>query len=101
MTNPDPIRTPSPDQGTNTADRRRAARQSIDSGVQVSIETSEFEGVASNVSQTGILFFTDGDLRVTVEYLEDGETKTRTGNLVRCERIKGDRRGWAVEFDRP
>jgi len=101
MTNPDPLGIPSPDHGTNTTDRRRAARQAIDSGVQVSIENPEHEGVANNVSKTGILFFTDGDLRVTVEYLEDGEIRTRTGNLVRCERIKGDRRGWAVEFDRP
>ncbi len=101
MTNPDPHTTPSTDPGTDTADRRRAARLASDSAVQVSIETSELEGVANNVSQTGILFFTDGELRISVEFTEDGERKKLSGKMVRCERIKGDRRGWAVEFDRP
>lgn len=84
---------------TNTADRRRAQRQALDSHVDVTIETSELTGVANNLSQSGILFFTEGELRVKVEMEQDGEIKVMTGNLVRCERIKGEHRGWAVEFD--
>jgi hypothetical protein len=34
-----------------------------------------------------------------VEFEEEGSARRRSGTLVRCERIKGDRRGWAVEFD--
>ena len=68
--------------------------------MQVSIDTTALKGVANNLSKTGILFFTDGELRVTVEIVGGGETKQLSGSLVRCERIKGDHRGWAVEFDR-
>jgi len=68
--------------------------------VHVTIDTGELEGTADNISPSGILFFTGGELRVTVEVSQNGELRRHSGNLVRCERIKGDRRGWAVEFDR-
>ncbi|MFT7668722.1 MAG: hypothetical protein ACI8X5_001420 [Planctomycetota bacterium] len=84
---------------TGTHDRRRAQRKALESEVKVSFETKELSGVGNNLSQTGILFFTEGDLRVNVQVEQDGETKTMTGSLVRCERIKGDHRGWAVEFN--
>jgi hypothetical protein len=96
----DPFSSSVPDPSSPTADRRRAAREASDSSVQVSINTGSLDGVANNLSKTGILFFTDGELRVTVEFVEDGEARKVTGSLVRCERIKGDHRGWAVEFDR-
>ncbi|MFT7486979.1 MAG: hypothetical protein ACI9F9_002837 [Candidatus Paceibacteria bacterium] len=83
-----------------TAERRRANRKALDSQVEVCIDTHNLKGSASNLSQSGILFFTDGELRVTVEVTEDGNKRKLQGNLVRCERIKGDHRGWAVEFDR-
>ncbi len=84
---------------TSTSDRRRAQRRAIDSAVEVRIDTTQLRGTANNLSASGILFFTDGDLRVTVEVEEDGKVRTLSGSLVRCERIKGDHRGWAVEFD--
>jgi hypothetical protein len=92
MTSPDPP-------GIGTSDRRRSKRQAQEGTVRVHIDTPDLEGPASNVSRSGVLFFTDGDLRVTVEIQHDGEVITRAGHLVRCERIKGEHRGWAVEFD--
>lgn len=83
----------------STSDRRRAKRQPAGGKVTIRIETEELEGTANNVSRSGVLFFTDSELKVTVEVEHEGEVQTRLGNLVRCERIKGDHRGWAVEFD--
>ena len=83
---------------TGTADRRGAERESMNSEVKVNFETCELIGVSNNLSNSGILFFTEGDLRVSVSVEVDGEQKTLFGSLVRCERIKGDHRGWAVEF---
>jgi hypothetical protein len=99
MPRDNPFSRPEPDSGTHTSDRRRAGREAAASPIQVSIETVELRGVVNNISKAGALFFTEGDLRVTVEVLHDGETQRLTGSLVRCERIKGDHRGWAVEFD--
>ncbi|MCA8981697.1 MAG: PilZ domain-containing protein, partial [Planctomycetes bacterium] len=93
--------TPDP-KGTHTSDRRRAPRRETKSPVSVQLTTTQLDGISDNLSKTGILFFTDGDLRVTVSVQgEDGETKQYTGQLVRCERIQGGRRGWAVEFEDP
>ena len=83
----------------NTSDRRKAKRQPGGGKVTIHLETGALEGTASNVSKSGVLFFTDGDLKVIVEVEQDGEMQKRVGSLVRCERIKGEHRGWAVEFD--
>jgi hypothetical protein len=92
---------PNPDRVSKdsaTSDRRRANRESLDVQVQVHLDTKELTGTANNVSKSGILFFTDGELKVTVQLEENGKQREVTGNLVRCERIKGNHRGWAVEF---
>ncbi len=93
MTDPDP-------QGLSTPDRRREQRMTSSDAVKIHIQTADLDGVASNLSSSGILFFTDDELKVSVEVVSDGEAKTLTGHLVRCERIKGNHRGWAVEFDK-
>lgn len=84
---------------TETGERRRARRLTNRGRIKLSIETKELEGRADNVSQSGILFFSEGDLRVTVEVEENGALKRRPGRLVRAQRMRGDRFGWAVEFD--
>lgn len=84
---------------TETGERRRARRLTNRGRIKLSIETKELEGRADNVSQSGILFFSEGDLRVTVEVEENGVVKQRPGRLVRAQRMRGDRFGWAVEFD--
>ena len=63
------------------------------------VDAQELNGEADNLSRSGILFFTEGDLHVELEVEADGEVMKRTGRLVRCERIHDSRRGWAVEFD--
>ncbi len=84
---------------TDTSDRRRAARRPHEGKVRVHLDMLELEGPASNISKTGVLFFTEGELTVTVEIELEGKLVQRVGHLVRCERIKGERRGWAVEFE--
>jgi len=83
---------------TNTSDRRKHRRQSLDGTVRVHFDVPALEGPASNISRSGVLFFTDGELRVRLEIEQGGEITEHVGHLVRCERIKGERRGWAVEF---
>ncbi len=84
---------------TETGERRRARRLTNRGRVKLTIDTKELEGRADNVSQSGVLFFSEGDLRVTVEVEENGGVKRRPGRLVRAQRMRGDRFGWAVEFD--
>lgn len=84
---------------TETGERRRARRLTNRGRIKLSIDTKELEGRADNVSQSGVLFFSEGELRVTIEVEENGTTKRRSGRLVRAQRMRGDRFGWAVEFD--
>ena len=84
---------------TNLSERRRSKRHPINGKVELTLCTTELDGVAENLSRTGILFYTDQPVRVEVEVEENGVARKRIGTLVRCERIQGDRRGWAVEFD--
>jgi hypothetical protein len=84
---------------TETGERRRARRLTNRGRIKLSIETKELEGRAENVSQSGVLFFSEGDLRVTIDVEENGAVQHRSGRLVRAQRMRGDRFGWAVEFD--
>lgn len=85
---------------TSVSDRRTAPRQSLLGKVRIHLDAQDLEGEGDNVSRSGILFYTHGDVAVEVQFEEDGVLQTRMGHLVRCERIRGDRRGWAVEFGR-
>lgn len=84
---------------TETGERRRARRLTNRGRVKLSIETQDLEGRVENVSQSGVLFFSEGDLHVMIEVEENGVMKCRPGRLVRAQRMRGDRFGWAVEFD--
>jgi len=87
------------DMSTETGERRRQRRATNRGTVKLKIDTQELEGHADNVSPTGVLFFSEGDLRVTVEVEENGTTRKVAGRLVRAQRMRGDSFGWAVEFD--
>jgi len=87
------------DQSIETGERRRTRRTPTRGRVKLTIDTHELEGRADNVSQTGVLFFSEGDLRVTVEIDDGSEKRKVTGRLVRAQRMRGDNFGWAVEFD--
>lgn len=84
---------------TNLSERRRSKRFQLQSKVVLTLETTTIEGTSENVSRTGVLFYSEQPVRVVVEFEEGGVQRRRTGTLMRCERIQGDRRGWAVEFD--
>ena len=84
---------------TRIGDRRRGRRDPLLGKVRLLLSSQALDGDADNVSHSGILFFTDGEMRVEVEYQEGGVVRRKSGHLVRCERIHGNRRGWAVEFD--
>jgi hypothetical protein len=87
------------DQSIETGERRRLRRIPSRGRVKLTIDPHELEGRADNVSQTGVLFFSEGDLRVTVEIDDGGQKRKVTGRLVRAQRMRGDNFGWAVEFD--
>jgi hypothetical protein len=83
-----------------TAGERRAANRRAERGtVRLTVQTKAIDGEAENVSPTGILFLSDADVRVSVEVEDDGVAVRRSGRLVRVQRLRGGRSGWAVEFD--
>jgi hypothetical protein len=84
---------------TELDDRRRNLRVPTRGQVRITIETRELTGRADNVSQTGVLFFSDDDLRVMVQVGDGGDQRSIPGRLVRAQRMRGDHFGWAVEFD--
>ncbi|MDP6408854.1 MAG: PilZ domain-containing protein [Planctomycetota bacterium] len=90
MSDPDPV---------ELGERRRNLRRPSSATVRLRFGAEAIEGRAENVAPGGVLFFTEGEVRVEVELLEDGVSRTVTGHLVRSERIEGERRGWAVELD--
>ena len=87
------------EESTDVANRRGATRNQLKGAVHLKVDTQELTGEADNLSRSGILFFTEGDLHVELEVESNGEVIKKTGRLVRCERIHDARRGWAVEFD--
>ena len=57
-----------------------------------------FEGVADNLSETGVFFTSGQRLRVTVELEEPDGVQVRTGSLVRVQRMSPESIGYAIEF---
>ena len=84
---------------TKISDRRRHNRRTSQAKVRLSVDTDEVLGYVENISRSGLLFFSDGDLRVSVQVEEGGKSTVRSGRLVRAQRMRGDSFGWAVEFD--
>jgi hypothetical protein len=80
-------------------ERRVMERDTVNNELRLTIETDGLDGVTENISGIGVLFFTDGDLRVSVELDQDGVRKKRMGRLVRVQRMSHDNTGFAVEFD--
>ena len=80
-------------------DRRRHRRRSPQAKVRLTVEPATIAGEVDNLSRSGILFYAEGSLQVTLEIEEDGQKTTRTGRIVRAQRIRGSTFGWAIEFD--
>lgn len=96
---PNPENSPNGTGAQTPEDRRDNGRARLSSPVQLHVEEAKLEGSADNISRSGVLFFTEGTLQVTVEIEEDGVIRSRNGRLVRSERIRGNQQGWAVEFE--
>jgi hypothetical protein len=90
---------PREDPVSQISDKRRHRRRTSGSQVRLTIELTQVVGEAENVSRSGILFFSEGNLRVRVEVEENGGITKKTGRLIRAQRMRGDSFGWAVEFD--
>ncbi len=89
---------PNPDPQAQAAldNRRRAERFDHRERLKLTLETSQLQGTTENISGIGVLFFTEGSLRVTVEL---GDGQVRQGRLVRVQRMSLENTGFAVEFD--
>ena len=83
----------------SVGERRAQVREDSNEELHLTIETASLDGVTENVSGIGVLFFTEGDLRVSVDMKEGGVRTTRKGRLVRVQRMSMDNTGFAVEFD--
>lgn len=81
------------------SDRRRHRRRHPQGKVRLTVEPTTITGDVDNLSRSGILFYADGSLQVTLEIEEDGQKTTRKGRIVRAQRIRGTTFGWAIEFD--
>jgi hypothetical protein len=90
---------PREDLVSQISDKRRHRRRTSAGQVRLTIELTQVVGEAENVSRSGILFFSEGNLRVRVEVEENGGITKKTGRLIRAQRMRGDSFGWAVEFD--
>ena len=81
------------------AERRGDKRRHTSGRIELRIEGATLEGELDNISQSGVLFFTGADLRVSVRIEEEGRQVVRTGRLVRAQRVRAQHVGWAIEFD--
>ena len=80
-------------------DQRRSARESVAAPVKVTFDGRTIRGVSDNISAAGILCLTEDSLRVTVEIDLGDRSETRTGRLVRVNRVGTENTGLAIEFD--
>lgn len=83
-----------------SANRRRAERQPHEARLTLKLKTEAIEGITDNLSNIGVLFFSEEPLHVEVEVQSGDEVKSYTGRLVRLQRMSERNTGFAVEFDR-
>jgi len=85
---------------SNQLDEQRAdQREALAAPVRVLLETVEFEGTSDNVSGAGVMLFTEDPIRVRIEIDGPDGPETRSGRLVRLQRMRGTSTGLAIEFD--
>lgn len=89
-----------PDQRpATTLDARRAERQTLETPVTLRLEADSIEGLSDNLSEAGIMFFTDQPVRCVVELAGPQGPRRYTGRIVRLQRMNETNTGLAVEFD--
>lgn len=82
-----------------SGERRRARRQSFRGRVRVEIFEQALRGPCDNISDVGMLFSSDEQLRVRVLLEGDEGQWTESGQLARLKRLSEARAGYAIEFD--
>lgn len=80
-------------------ERRSAARTRIRGDVTLRLASGSISARAEDVSSAGMLMYAQDDMRVTVEFEQDGERHTKTGRIVRMQRMRDQATGLAIEFD--
>jgi len=80
-------------------DSRKDPRQPHKANVVLRPLDLPIEGLSENLSPEGIMFYTDQELRVSVEFEGPDGPQKRTGRVVRVTRVSAGETGMAVEFD--
>jgi len=88
----------SPD-SPNSPDHRAQPREPHKGAVSIRLGQAALSGVSENLSAEGIMFYTEEDLRVTVEFEGPQGPCKRSGRIVRVNRVGEKETGMAVEFD--
>jgi hypothetical protein len=81
------------------ADQRAAERADLTVSLRLSLAAQELAGVTCDASRSGVMFTSGEHLRVEVEIEEDGVPVTRTGRIVRVQRVNAGEVAYAVELD--
>jgi hypothetical protein len=84
---------------TTAIDARRAAREAIETEVTLRLETESIAGMSDNLSEAGIMFFTDQPIRCVVEVGRGSAARRYLGRIVRLQRMNETNTGLAVEFE--
>ena len=88
------------DHSSQTADQRSEVRHDQEMHLRMRITTPSVGGFSDNISEAGVLFFTEEPVRVELEIQEEDGPRTVTGRLVRVQRMNENSTGMAIEFDR-
>lgn len=88
------------DQRPATAvDARRAPREALETEVTLRLETESIAGLSDNLSEAGIMLFTDQPIRCVVEIGRGSSARRYRGRIVRLQRMNETNTGLAVEFE--
>ena len=85
---------------TAIEDRRSSDRATSEAQISLQLDTQALEGRCDNISQAGVLFFSDQAIEVTVTIDGPEGPEQRTGRLARVQRMSDVNTGYAIEFDR-
>jgi len=80
-------------------DRRRSDREPLETHVTLELDRQTLTGRCDNVSQAGVLLFSDAAISVTVTIDGPDGPVQRTGRLARVQRMSDVDTGYAIEFD--
>jgi hypothetical protein len=80
-------------------EKRRSNRKQTCSIFNMTVHTSQIEGVGSNLSKDGAYFVTCDEIPVELVILGEHEKRSVHGRIVRIDRISEGSQGMAIRFD--